>query len=108
MAGLRLFHYHRILVRENTVMRSGEIPTIKWYYKILENDTHDSDPAMIPVLFDGQVGGQTRPLVAIGDKAGNFVLLDRKTGEVVHRLVLSKQVGLNIQQSPEGTEACPF
>ena len=86
---------------------SGEKPRIKWYYQILENDTHDSDPAMIPVLFDGQIGGQTRPLVAIGDKAGNFVLLDRNTGQVVHRLALSKQVGLDIQQSRDGTEACP-
>ncbi len=86
---------------------SGAKPTIKWFYKILDSDTHDADPAMIPVLFDGQVDGQTRPLVAIGDKAGNFVLLDRNTGKIVHRLALSKQVGLNTQQSLEGTEACP-
>jgi alcohol dehydrogenase (cytochrome c) len=86
---------------------AGETPKVKWYYKILENDTHDDDPAMIPVLFEGQVGGQTRPMVAIGDKAGNFVLLDRTNGAVVHRLALSKQVGLNTPPSREGAEACP-
>ena len=86
---------------------SGTKPRIKWYYKILENDTDDSDPAMIPVLFDGQVDGQTRPLVAVGDKAGNFVLLDRNTGNVVHRLAVSTQFDLNIQQTREGTKACP-
>ena len=43
--------------------------------------------------------GQTRPLVAIGDKAGNFVLLNRQTGTVVHRL--------DTQPSLEGTNACP-
>jgi alcohol dehydrogenase (cytochrome c) len=63
--------------------------------------------AMIPVLFEGQVGGQTRPLVAIEDKAGNFVLLDRMTGKVVHRLALITQVGLNTPPSRAGTEACP-
>ena len=79
---------------------SGDKPKIKWYYQIIQNDTHDADPAMTPVLFEGQVNGQARQLVAIGDKAGNFVLLDRKTGEAVHRLVLSKQVGLDVQQTP--------
>jgi len=46
---------------------------------------HDADPAMIPVLFEGEVRGKTRRLVAVGDKAGNFVILDRQTGELVHR-----------------------
>jgi alcohol dehydrogenase (cytochrome c) len=86
---------------------SGAKPKIKWHYKMLENDTHDSDPAMIPVLFEGHVDGQTRALVAIGDKAGDFVLLDRETGKVVHRLALSKQAGLATPPSVEGTEACP-
>ena len=86
---------------------SGTAPRIKWYYKILENDSHDDDPAMIPVLFEGKVAGQQRPLVAIGDKAGNFVLLDRKTGKVVHRLALSDQTGIDTQPSFAGTKACP-
>jgi alcohol dehydrogenase (cytochrome c) len=86
---------------------SGAKPRIKWYYKILRNDTHDDDPAMIPVLFEGQVDGQTRPLVAIGDKAGNFLLLDRKTGKMVHRLALSKQEGLDTPPTTQGTEGCP-
>ena len=86
---------------------SGAKPKIKWYYQLVQNDTHDYDPAMIPVLFEGRVGGQPRPLVAIGDKAGNFVLLDRQSGKVVHRLALSKQVGIDSPPSHEGTEACP-
>jgi alcohol dehydrogenase (cytochrome c) len=86
---------------------SGAKPKIKWYYKILRDDTHDDDPAMIPVLFDGQVDGKARSLVAIGDKAGNFVLLDRNTGKVVHRLSLSKQDGLDTPPTVQGTEACP-
>ena len=86
---------------------SGAKPKIKWYYQLVQNDTHDYDPAMIPVLFEGRVDGQSRPLVAIGDKAGNFVLLDRQSGKVLHRLVLSKQVGINSPPSHEGTEACP-
>jgi alcohol dehydrogenase (cytochrome c) len=86
---------------------SGASPELKWYYKILRNDSHDDDPAMIPVLFDGQVDGHTRPLVAIGDKAGNFVVLNRATGSVVHRLALSDQTGLNTPPSLEGSQSCP-
>jgi alcohol dehydrogenase (cytochrome c) len=86
---------------------SGTSPKLKWYYKILRDDSHDDDPAMIPVLFDGRVNGQTRPFVAIGDKAGNFVLLNRKTGTVVHRLALSDQTGIDSHPSLEGTKACP-
>jgi len=86
---------------------SGKQPRIKWYYQLVQNDTHDADPAMIPVLFEGKVGKQTRPLVAVGDKAGNFVILDRSSGKVVHRLVLSKQAGLDTPPTLAGNDVCP-
>jgi alcohol dehydrogenase (cytochrome c) len=86
---------------------SGTTPKMKWYYKIVHEDTHDTDPAMIPVLFQGNVRGQSRALVAVGDKAGNFVLLDRNDGQLVYRLVLSNQTGLDTAPSLEGTQACP-
>jgi alcohol dehydrogenase (cytochrome c) len=86
---------------------SGRKPKMKWYYQLVANDTHDVDPAMIPVLFDGQVAGRTRRLVAVGDKGGNFVILDRTTGEVVHRLAVSNQMGLDTPPTVQGNEACP-
>lgn len=86
---------------------SGKKPKIRWYYQLVQNDTHDTDPAMIPVLFDGQVEGNTRKLVAVGDKAGNFVILDRTTGKVIHRLAVSRQKGLDIPPTVQGNEACP-
>jgi alcohol dehydrogenase (cytochrome c) len=86
---------------------SGAQPRMKWYYKILENDSHDDDPAMIPVLFEGVVGGHPRRLVAVGDKASNFVLLDRDSGRVVHRLAVGSQAGLDTVPTRSGTRACP-
>jgi alcohol dehydrogenase (cytochrome c) len=86
---------------------SGNQPKMKWYYQLVQNDTRDADPAMIPVLFEGRVGGQMRRLVAIGDKAGNFVILDRQTGSVVHRLALSRQKALDSAPTKEGVESCP-
>jgi alcohol dehydrogenase (cytochrome c) len=86
---------------------SGAAPKLKWYYQILENDTHDSDPAMPPVLFDGIAHGKKRMLLAIGDKDGNFVILDRTKGSVVYRIVVSEQKGIMLLPTTEGTFACP-
>jgi alcohol dehydrogenase (cytochrome c) len=86
---------------------SGRKPKLKWYYQIVQNDTHDTDPAMIPVLFEGDVDKQKRSLVAVGDKGGNFLILDRRTGEVVHRVVVSKQVDTTTPPTLQGVFACP-
>jgi alcohol dehydrogenase (cytochrome c) len=87
---------------------SGAQPKLRWYYQILTNDTHDADPAMPPVLFDGNVGGTKRQLLAIGDKAGDFVILDRTNGEVVYRMAVDQQTGLlTTKPTIEGTFACP-
>jgi alcohol dehydrogenase (cytochrome c) len=86
---------------------SGRQPKLKWHYQFTENDTHDTDPAMIPVLFEGKVGGQTQSLVAAGDKAGNFVILERQTGKLVYRMALSKQEGIDTPPTVEGIMACP-
>jgi alcohol dehydrogenase (cytochrome c) len=86
---------------------SGKKPKMKWYYQLIQNDTHDADPAMIPVLFQGSVSGLVRRLVAVGDKAGNFVILDRSSGAVVHRMALSTQKGLDTPPTTQGVEACP-
>ncbi|HTX55644.1 MAG TPA: PQQ-binding-like beta-propeller repeat protein [Candidatus Acidoferrales bacterium] len=86
---------------------SGPQPKLKWYYKITDVDVHDADPAMPPVLFDGTVNGQKEPLLAIGDKGGNFVILDRTNGTLIHRLAVAHQLGLNQDPTPQGREACP-
>lgn len=86
---------------------SGAQPKMKWYYQILNPDTHDADPAMPPVLFDGTVNGQSRHLLAIADKAGDFVVLDRASGAVVHRLPVANQYGLDMTPTPAGLKACP-
>ncbi|MDB5094846.1 MAG: alcohol dehydrogenase [Candidatus Eremiobacteraeota bacterium] len=87
---------------------SGAKPRMRWYYKIVKDDTHDTDPAMPPILFDGKIGGTTRALLAIGDKGGDFVVLDRTNGKVVYRMAVDKQTGLlTTQPTRKGTFACP-
>ncbi len=86
---------------------SGARPKLKWYYQLLQNDTHDADPAMPPVLFDGTARGARRALLAVADKDGNFVILDRGNGRVVYRTAVSDQRGILSLPSTHGTYACP-
>jgi mono/diheme cytochrome c family protein len=82
-------------------------PSVAWYYQLLQNDTHDADPAMPPVLFTGTVSGESRSLLAIGDKDGNFAILDRTNGHVVYRMPVSKQQNILGLPTASGTRACP-
>ena len=86
---------------------SGPKPKMKWYYQFIPHDTHDWDPPMQPVLFDGKVGADSRKLVATGDKAGNFWILDAQTGKLVDRTAASFQKGQDVAPSIEGNIACP-
>jgi alcohol dehydrogenase (cytochrome c) len=58
-----------------------------WYYQTSPHDKHDWDSAQTPVIFDGQIDGKPRKLVATASRNGYFFVLDRKTGE---RVVSSK------------------
>lgn len=87
---------------------SGSQPRMKWYYQLVPDDTHDADIAMPPIIFKGKVHGITRQLLAVVDKAGNFVVLDRTNGSVVYRFALENQKGLwNTKPTLTGNVACP-
>jgi alcohol dehydrogenase (cytochrome c) len=86
---------------------SGKSPTLKWYHQFIPHDTHDWDPPMQPVLFSGKVGNDARQLVATGDKAGNFWILDAGTGSLVDHTVTSFQKGTHTEPTIEGNIACP-
>ncbi len=62
---------------------------------------------MQPVLFTGKVGNNDRLLVAAGDKAGNFWILDAKDGKLVNNLVANFQKNTDVPPSPDGNVACP-
>ncbi|HEY1934414.1 MAG TPA: PQQ-binding-like beta-propeller repeat protein [Acetobacteraceae bacterium] len=86
---------------------SGAKPKLKWYHQFIPHDTHDWDPPMQPVLFTGEVNGQSRKLLAAGDKAGNLWIVDAETGKLVDHTAVSFQKGQNTQPTLEGNIACP-
>jgi alcohol dehydrogenase (cytochrome c) len=81
-----------------------------WYFQFTPHDTHDWDATEIPVLFDAQLDGRPRKLVAMANRNGFYYLLDRETGEFLAGRPYSKQTwarGLDAKGRPQvipGTE----
>jgi alcohol dehydrogenase (cytochrome c) len=87
---------------------AGTKPKMKWYHQFIPHDTHDWDPAMPPVRFSGKVDGKTMELVAAGDKAGNFWILNAKNGDLISNTPVSYQMNQNSQPPKNATNyACP-
>lgn len=58
-----------------------------WYFQASPHDTHDWDDIETPVVFDAEVDGKPRKLIAQGARNGYFFVLDRTNGKA---LVTSK------------------
>jgi acido-empty-quinoprotein group A len=54
---------------------------LAWYFQTSPHDTHDWDAAQTPVLFDAEVDGKPRKLIAQANRNGYFFVLDRETGK---------------------------
>ncbi len=54
---------------------------LAWYYQTSPHDVHDWDSVETPVLFDAEIEGHPRKLVAQAARNGYFFVLDRTTGE---------------------------
>ncbi|MBV8807955.1 MAG: PQQ-binding-like beta-propeller repeat protein, partial [Acidobacteriaceae bacterium] len=54
-----------------------------WYFQASPHDTHDWDNVETPVLFDAEMGGHPRKLLAQAARNGLFFVLDRTSGKSV-------------------------
>jgi len=54
-----------------------------WYYQTTPHDVHDWDSAETPVLFDAEINGKQRKLLAQANRNGYFFVLDRTNGQHV-------------------------
>jgi acido-empty-quinoprotein group A len=54
-----------------------------WWFQASPHDTHDWDDVEEPVLFDGEIDGKPRKLLAQAARNGYFFVLDRTTGKNV-------------------------
>jgi acido-empty-quinoprotein group A len=52
-----------------------------WWFQASPHDTHDWDNVETPILFDAEIDGQPRKLVAQASRNGYFFVLDRTNGK---------------------------
>ena len=52
-----------------------------WHFQGSPHDTHDWDGTQVPVLFDAEIDGKPRKLLAQANRNGFFFVLDRTNGQ---------------------------
>jgi alcohol dehydrogenase (cytochrome c) len=57
--------------------------TMAWYFQSSPHDTHDWDATEPAVVFDGEINGQPRKLIAQAARNGHFFVLDRTNGKAI-------------------------
>lgn len=63
------------------VALNADTGKLVWWFQGSPHDTHDWDNVETPVLFDAEIDGQPRKLLAQGARNGYFFVLDRVTGK---------------------------
>jgi alcohol dehydrogenase (cytochrome c) len=76
---------------------------IKWHFQFTPEDVHDWDSNETLVLFEAQIGGRERKLLAQANRNGFYYVLDRATGEFLTGVPYAKQTwadGLDAKGRP--------
>jgi alcohol dehydrogenase (cytochrome c) len=69
------------LYTECIIALNPDTGKLQWYFQPSPHDTHDWDAVQTPVLFDGEINGEKRKLLAQASRNGWFFVLDRTTGK---------------------------
>ena len=98
----------------------GDTGKLSWHFQFTPHDSHDWDSTHVPVLFDAEIRGQRRKLVAVANRNAFYYVLDRTSGEFIAGRAYAKQTwakGLddrgrplvlpNTEPSAEGTLVFP-
>ena len=68
---------------------------LRWFFQFTPHDTHDWDSAHVPILFDAEVSGAKRKLIAVANRNAFYYVLDRVTGKFVAGRAYAKQTWAN-------------
>src|SRR5581483_10171836 len=69
------------LFTESIVALHLDTGKLAWYFQPSPHDTHDWDAVETPILFDGEIEGHPRKLLAQASRNGYFFVLDRTNGD---------------------------
>ena len=73
------------------VALDGDTGKLKWHFQFTPNDSHDWDSTHVPVLFEAEVRGRARKLVAVANRNAFYYVLDRSSGEFIAGRAYAKQ-----------------
>ena len=73
------------------VALDGDTGKLKWHFQFTPHDTHDWDSAHVPVLFEAEIRGQQRKVVAKANRNAFYYVLDRENGQFLSGQAYSKQ-----------------
>jgi len=71
------------LFTASIVALNADTGKMVWYFQSSPHDTHDWDATQTAVLFDGEINGQSRKLIAQASRNGHFFVLDRTNGKAI-------------------------
>jgi alcohol dehydrogenase (cytochrome c) len=80
------------LYTESIIALNPDTGKLVWYFQASPHDTHDWDAVQTPVLFDGEINGAPRKLLAQASRNGWFFVLDRTNGK---NIITSEYVKTN-------------
>jgi alcohol dehydrogenase (cytochrome c) len=69
----------------------GDTGALRWHFQFTPHDSHDWDATHVPVLFDAEVRGAKRRLIAVANRNAFYYVLDRTTGAFVAGRAYAKQ-----------------
>ena len=64
---------------------------LRWHFQFTPHDTHDWDSTHVPVLFEAEIRGKARKLVAIANRNAFYYVLDRESGEFIAGKAYARQ-----------------
>ncbi|MEO7650024.1 MAG: PQQ-binding-like beta-propeller repeat protein, partial [Bryobacteraceae bacterium] len=73
------------------VALDGDTGALRWHFQFTPHDTHDWDATHVPVIFDAEVRGRKRKLIANANRNAFYYVLDRTTGEFLTGSAYAKQ-----------------
>ena len=71
------------LYTASIVALNADTGKMVWYFQSSPHDTHDWDATQTAVVFDGEVNGRPRKLIAQASRNGKFFVLDRTNGTAI-------------------------
>jgi alcohol dehydrogenase (cytochrome c) len=73
------------------VALDGNTGALRWHFQFTPHDSHDWDAAHVPILFDAEIRGTRRKLIASANRNAFYYVLDRSSGEFVAGRAYTRQ-----------------